>query len=154
MEVLAITLIAALVSVISGLLVIIYSTSNIDLKKLLNSYIDILVSKVETKSTSTTTKDLPLSNNQNTALTLLSQKEKSVRESFNNDIIKMINNNKTEIISSCKVYDSFPAATVNRLIQEEVSQLNKNNKSTRLIFKVEYSTEYKGIIVIIRLVSI
>ena len=88
MEVLAITLIAALVSVIFGLLVIVYSASNIDLKKLLNSYIKLLSSKIN--PTSTVVKELPLSSSQNTALTLLTQKEKFIRDSFNSDVIKMI----------------------------------------------------------------
>lgn len=150
MEVLAITLIAALVSVISGLLVIIYSTSNIDLKKLLNSYVKLLSSKIN--PTSTVVKELPLSS-QNTALTLLTQKEKFIRDSFNSDVIKMINSNKTQLISSCKVYDALPAPTVNRLIQEEASQINKNSKSTKVTVSVEYSSEYKGLIAKIRLVS-
>lgn len=151
MEVLAITLIAALVSVISGLLVIIYSTSNIDLKKLLNSYVKLLSSKIN--PTSTVVKELPLSSSQNTALTLLTQKEKFIRDSFNSDVIKMINSNKTQLISSCKVYDALPAPTVNRLIQEEASQINKNSKSTKVTVSVEYSSEYKGLIAKIRLVS-
>lgn len=151
-------LIAGLISVVSGLLVIIYSSSNENLSKLLNSLLVLVTKKIEGNSlppplVSSVVKPIKLYSEKDAALILIQEKEKFIRQSFNADVVKMINTNKTNIISSCRVYDALPAATVNKLILEEVKKFNSKSTSTKLTVSVEHSSSYHGIIARIKLIS-